>query len=57
MKRQQDVCVKCVAKYIVNIVEWVTTGAYERREAVRRSVKLPYIVCPILYRISCPEFG
>ena len=33
------------------------TGAYERREAARRSVKLPYIVCPILCRISRPEFG
>ena len=31
-------------------------GAYERREAARRSVKLPYIVCPILCRISRPEF-
>ena len=34
----------------------VSTGAYERREAARRSVKLPYIVCPILCRISRPEF-
>ena len=32
-------------------------GAYEHREAARRSVKLPYIVCPILCRISRPEFG
>ena len=35
----------------------VRAGAYERREAARRNVKLPYIVCPILCRISRPEFG
>ena len=27
----------------------VAAGAYERREAARRSVQLPYIVSPILY--------
>ena len=37
-------------------VTQLVPGAYERREAARRSVKLPYIVCPILCRISRPEF-
>ena len=34
----------------------MSAGAYERHKAARRSVKLPYIVCPILCRISHPEF-
>ena len=36
--------------------DMIIPGAYERREAARKSVKLPYIVCPILCRISRPEF-
>ena len=40
-------------KYTSSTLYTYATRAYERLEAVRRSVQLPYIVSPILCRMQC----
>ena len=46
----------CLASCSTIYFVLLAPGAYERHEAAQRSVKLPYIVCPILCQISRSEF-